>query len=137
MLNYFLKVWSQLRDEPSENVSLSQTYPNLLKFFEALTALPTSSAGIEQTFSLVKLIKNRLRGGLAVETIESPLLIAEHSKQSTLLKDSIISLIQKQKHALNVRKSHSSNFISPETTSQTIQNLDEPLNENSSQSPSK
>lgn len=52
-------------------------FPNLKKLIEALLSLPHSSAAAERRFSLVTLLKTKLRNRMEIETLDSILHVKE------------------------------------------------------------
>lgn len=90
-----------------------ESFMLLPRLFEVAHALPTSSAGIEQSFSLVKLVRSNLRNNLKEETTQALLLIAQEFKEGYEVTDELISLyyewkadkeyidIKLEKHAQN------------------------------------
>src|SRR5690349_4661327 len=58
-----------------QNTYGEYSFTFLPRLFEIAHSLPTSSAGIEQSFSLMKLVRNTLRSNLREDTTQSPLLI--------------------------------------------------------------
>ena len=64
----------------------------LPRMFEVTHALPTSSAGIEQSCSLMKLIRSNLRNNLKEKTTQALLQIAQEFEEGYEVTDELISL---------------------------------------------
>jgi len=67
-----LHMWDQI--QVKENLTI---IPRIIKFAESL---PTTNAGIEQSFSQIKLLKSNLRNRLHGSTLEGLILISEEFK---------------------------------------------------------
>lgn len=61
-------------------IEKSKKYPALIKFAKLAQILPTSSADIEQAFSIIKLFKTEQRNSLSAESLEGCLLINQKYK---------------------------------------------------------
>jgi len=84
----------------------------LPSIFKTIHALPTSSAAVEQSFSLVKLVKTVLRNQLSELTLQSILMICERYKdlrkeESIEITDDMIRVYEERKLNINQRKSES------------------------------
>ena len=60
-----LRVWDNIERDKSDSFEL-KIFPQVIR---AVQALPTSSVGIEQTFSTVKLVKTLIKNQLGPESI--------------------------------------------------------------------
>jgi len=71
----------------------------LRQIFRASHSLPTSSAGIESSFSRMKLIKNNSRTSLKEETLQSLLLIFQEfeGKEEILISEKLLKACKKPK----------------------------------------
>ena len=95
-----LSLWDLIQGTCSENCK-----DMLSKLFRTAHSLPTSSAGVEQSFSWLKLIRNVLRSRLQEETTQALLLIAQafHS-EDFVVSDEMIIMYDEIKAALIDRK---------------------------------
>ena len=87
----------------------------LPQIFRIAHSLPISSATVEQTFSVMKLMKTAIRNRLQESTLQSLLMIHQEfkdcSKDSRIsVSDEVIRLFSNAKDDLNSRKSYLSNF---------------------------
>ena len=118
--NSSLQLWDFIQDNCNEN------HKDLLsKIFKTAHALPTTSAGIEQSFSWLKLIRNVLRSNLQEETTQALLLIAQafHSKDF-IISDEMLNSYEEIKANLMERKVQSGITISlPKREEQNNENL--------------
>ena len=95
-------------------------YPLLKKFFDIAHVLPTSSAGIEQSFSYMKFLKTDLRNRMSEQTLEGLMLVAQE-KNSLKFTPAMFSKYQEIKEELNDRKrKRNSNLKEKEETDQQI-----------------
>jgi len=91
----------QLSDQEDEGSG----YKLLDKLFLTAHALPTSSAGVEQSFSYIKLIKSAIRNRLHEDTLQSLVMISEeHRDKNIVISDEVIELLEEEKERLNKRK---------------------------------
>jgi len=95
-----------------QGVSLSEDgnskYPLLSKVFRIAHSLPTSSSGIEQVFSSLKLVKSNLRNRLNENTVQSLILILQKfNDEEIIISDKMVENYKHVRDALNVRKSRS------------------------------
>lgn len=75
-------------------------------------SLPTSSATIEQSFSILKLVKSQIRHNLSEENLTSDLLIAQEYKEALRIKidESLVQVYSQIKTSLNERKKGINHF---------------------------
>ena len=103
--NSSLYLWD-LIEGTSEAINGISKYRHLSTIFRTAHSLPTSSAGIEQSFSTLKFVKNALRSNLLEETTQSLLLIAQKYQNNEIeVSDTMVELYNKMKEKLNRRKS--------------------------------
>ena len=62
--------------ELCSNKTISSIYPNMSTFAKICRVIPIHTAGVERTFSQLKLIKTRIRNRLSEGTLDSLLRIA-------------------------------------------------------------
>ena len=74
-----------------QNTFGESSFTFLPRLFEVAHSLPASSAGIEQSFSLVKLVRNSLRSNLREDTTQSLLLIAQEFHDDYQVSDEMVS----------------------------------------------
>lgn len=92
-----LRLWDLIEatynQSNSQKKKVSKRFPLLSKIFQTAHAIATSSATIEQTFSLMKLLKNDLRNKLSEKTLESLLLFCqEYNDKKVIASDRLIEL---------------------------------------------
>jgi len=73
--NSSLILWSLIKETLGKDQNGYNIFPHLSKILNIAHVLPTTSAGVEQTFSLLKLIRSSLRTNLREETVQSLALI--------------------------------------------------------------
>lgn len=84
-----------------------EAFPLLNKIFQTAHALPTSSSGVEQSFSSMKLIKSAIRNRLHEETVQSLMMICEeHRENGIIISEEMVQLYEQQKEELRLRKSN-------------------------------
>ena len=95
-----LHMWDILEKE--ENFKI------LSKFARLAQTLPTSSAPIEQSFSVIKLLKTDLRNSLTEESLEGLILIGEEfrDRNQLLITEKLLSLYRNTKSSF-IEKKHS------------------------------
>jgi len=78
----------------SQNKTVTKRFPLLSKIFNTAHAIATSSATIEQTFSLMKILKNDLRNRLSEKTLQSLLLFCQeyNDKAKIFVADRLIEI---------------------------------------------
>ena len=90
-----LHIWDNIEQDNSEGFK----FILLPKLVNAAQTLPTSSSGVEQTFSGVKLIKTLLRNRLSADKVEAILLILQSygGKKKIEISDKLVSLLKEVK----------------------------------------
>jgi len=93
-----LHMWDQIQER--EGLSL---IPRIIRFAESL---PTTSAGIEQSFSQIKLVKSDIRNRLHEATLEGIILISQEfsDHQKISVDEKMIHLFKKTKKEFNLKK---------------------------------
>jgi len=93
-----LHFWDRIKDQ--ENLSL---IPKIIYFAETL---PTTSAGIEQSFSLLKLLKTEKRNQLQDSTLEGLTLVSQEysDHKQSFINEKIMKLFMQVKNEFNVKK---------------------------------
>ena len=93
-----LHMWDKIRAQ--EGLSL------ILKIIYFAESLPTTSAGVEQSFSQVKLFKSDIRNRLQESTLEGLIFIfQEYTKSQTLsIDERIINSFNQVKKEYNIKK---------------------------------
>jgi len=100
-----LYLWD-LIEGTSETIEGISKYPFLSLIFRTAHSLPTSSAGLEQSFSNLKLVKNALRSNLIEETTQALILISEKYQDNPIeISEKMIEKYNKIIERLNQRKS--------------------------------
>ena len=91
----------------NQNPNGSAKYPLLSKILSTVHALPTSSSGLEQSFSRLKFVKNALRSRMKAETVQALLLISEafQGKDEITISNLMVELFDQVRFVLNKRKS--------------------------------
>ena len=103
--NSSLYLWD-LIEGTSETIDGIPKYYHLSTIFRTAHSLPTSSAGIEQSFSTLKFVKNVLRSNLLEETTQSLLYIAQRYQNNEIeVSESMVEMYNNIKEKLNRRKS--------------------------------
>jgi len=88
----------------------------LSQIFKIVQTLPTSSSPVEQTFSLMKLVKTAIRNRLQDKTLQSLLMINQEYKDCNkdkriVVADEVVNLFNQNKDDLNFRKSRLKDII--------------------------
>jgi len=93
-----LHFWDRIKNQ--ENISL---IPNIIYFAETL---PITSAGIEQSFSLIKLLKTEKRNQLKETTLEGLTLISQEfaDQKQIFINEKMMKLFIQVKHEFNGKK---------------------------------
>ena len=93
-----LHMWDRI--QAKENLTI---IPRMIKFAESL---PTTSAGIEQSFSQIKLLKSDLRNRLHESTLEGLILISEEfkAKKAISIDERVLKLFIDTKKEFNRKK---------------------------------
>jgi len=95
-----LYLWDLIKLTNEEN-----SFPLLTKIFMTAHTLPTSTAGVEQSFSILKLIRNVLRSNLHEKTTQSLLLIQQaFNEPDFTISDELINLYKKYRDEISERK---------------------------------
>jgi len=82
-LKFWASVESAFQSEDVNSKNEKCLLPNLASLVRTAHCLPTSSACVEQSFSIIKLCKSPIRNRLKEETIQSLLLMKEESKNDS------------------------------------------------------
>lgn len=105
-----LKLWS-LIDSTFTNIDPNsgekkKKFPLLSNIFLTAHSLATSSASVEQSFSLIKYLKNDLRNSLSEQTLQSLVLFSQEYKEhdSLNISDELMELYTKMKETSNKTK---------------------------------
>jgi len=75
-----LMLWDIIQENSDLDIYENCSYQHLSKIMKVAHVLPTSSAGVEQTFSSLKLIRSSIRNRLKEDTVQSLLMISEEFK---------------------------------------------------------
>jgi len=98
---YLWDLIKQANNYPAEDFR----YKHLDKIFKIAHALPTSSANVEQSFSMLKLIQSSIRNRLHEETIQALMMISEEFRNVKIsISDEMIDLYDQYKEELNRKK---------------------------------
>lgn len=101
-----LYLWDLIK-QMENNGDEMEAFPLLNKIFQTAHALPTSSSGVEQSFSSMKLIKSAIRNRLHEETVQSLMMICEeHRENGIIISEEMVQLYEQQKEELRLRKSN-------------------------------
>lgn len=117
-----LALWDLIQETTEETPDGENPYKHLSKIMEVAHVLPTSSAGVEQIFSSLKLIRSSLRSNLRQETVQSLLLISDAFKdESPEIPNEMVKLFTEAKEKMNKKKEKNMpvmvNLISEQNTS--------------------
>jgi len=77
--NSALELWDLIEG------SYPNQFPHLSKIFKHIHSLPTTSANVEQAFSVMKLFKNDLRNSLKEDTLQSLMFIHQKYKEGPII----------------------------------------------------
>ena len=101
-----LLAWNKI-ENMSFDIDHHQKYKLLSKIIRTIHTLPTSSSGVEQAFSQVKLVKNLLRSRLSEKLTEALMVIAQEYQDcdDISVSDDMIKRFDKIRHDLADRKS--------------------------------
>jgi len=99
-----LSLWNLFLEINGEGPDGEMVYPHLSKIFRIAHVLPVSSAGVEQSFSTLKLIRSSLRNRLKEETVQSLLLIHQQDLKNFVISEETVRLFDEFKIALLKRK---------------------------------
>ena len=107
-------------------MSYPNRFPLLSQIMRYLHSLPTTSANVEQSFSVMKLFKTDLRNNLKEETLQSLLLIHQkYQKEPIIITSEIFTSYLKMKQKLNEGKSASQKPSQPNQENLQIENENE------------
>ena len=96
-----LRVWDNIERDKSDSFEL-KIFPQIIR---AVQALPTSSVGIEQTFSTVKLVKTLIKNQLGPESLEATLLIMQAFPEKTIeITDGMMNSCKMVKESFNLKR---------------------------------
>ena len=99
----YLQFWSRIESTFANENNKVNLFPNLSILVRTAQCLPTSSACVEQSFSILKLCKSPIRNRLKEETIQSLIYMKDENKWNCKvdIKERLVEIYEQNKELKN------------------------------------